>query len=255
VHHEYGTDSVSVPPSAAPRAITYVGHSTVAITLDGVTLVTDPLLRRRIGHLVRYAPPVVPVTADAVLISHAHQDHLDPPSLAKLGRDTPLIVPVGVAGLLRRRRFRDIREVVPGDRVTIGSVEIEATAADHPGNRPPTRINVESLGYIVRGSRTVYFAGDTGLFPGMARIGDEPIDVALIPIDGWGPKVETGHLDPVGAAEAVRLLRPRIAIPIHWGTYAPFKRPARDPIATVETFASLAGAAARVLAPGERLEV
>jgi len=243
------------PPSGALGEITYVGHSTVAISLDGVTLVTDPLLRRRIGHLVRYAPPVVPVAADAVLISHAHQDHLDPPSLAKLGRETPLIVPAGVAGLLRRRRFRDIRELVPGDRVSIGSVEIEATAADHPGNRPPTRIHVQSLGYLVRGSRTVYFAGDTGLFPGMARIGDEPIDVALIPIDGWGPKVETGHLDPAGAAEAVRLLRPRIAVPIHWGTYAPFKRPARDPIATVETFASLVGDAARVLAPGERLEV
>jgi L-ascorbate metabolism protein UlaG (beta-lactamase superfamily) len=243
------------PPSGALGEIRYVGHSTVAITLDGVTLVTDPLLRRRIGHLVRYAPPVEPVAADAVLISHAHQDHLDPPSLARLGRETPLIVPAGVGGLLRRRRFRDIRELVPGDTTTIGALEIEATAADHPGTRPPTRINVEALGYLVRGSRTVYFAGDTGLFPGMARIGDQHIDVALIPIDGWGPKVETGHLDPAGAAEAVRLLRPQIAIPIHWGTYAPFKRPARDPIATVESFAKLAGDTARVLAPGERLEV
>jgi L-ascorbate metabolism protein UlaG (beta-lactamase superfamily) len=246
---------VSAPPSGTPAAITYVGHSTVAITLDGVTLVTDPLLRRRIGHLVRYASPAVPVTADAVLISHAHQDHLDPPSLARLGRATPLLVPAGVAGMLRRRRFRDIRELVPGDKVTIGALEIEATAADHPGTRPPTRIRVEALGYLVRGSRTVYFAGDTGLFPGMARIGDQHIDVALIPIDGWGPKVETGHLDPAGAAEAVRLLRPRIAVPIHWGTYAPFKRPARDPVATVQAFASLVGETARVLAPGARLEV
>src|SRR5262249_53100587 len=128
VHRRYASHSVMGPPSGALGEITYVGHSTVAIALDGVTLVTDPLLRRRIGHLVRYATPRVPVTADAVLISHAHQDHLAPPSLARLGRDTPLLVPAGVAGLLRRRRFHDIRELVPGDKVAIGSLEIEATA-------------------------------------------------------------------------------------------------------------------------------
>jgi len=235
--------------------ITYVGHSTVAITLDGLTFVTDPLLRRRIGHLVRYAGPAPSVSADAVLISHAHQDHLDPPSLARLGRQTPLVVPAGVAGLLRRRRFKDLREVRPGDRVPFGPLVVEATAADHDGSRPPTRIHVEAVGYLLRGSRTVYFAGDTGLFPGMVRIGDEGIDVALIPIDGWGPKVGIGHLDPAGAADAVRLLRPRVAVPIHWGTYAPFGRPSREPGEAAKRFAELVGDVARVLAPGERLEV
>jgi L-ascorbate metabolism protein UlaG (beta-lactamase superfamily) len=243
------------PPSGVLGEITYVGHSTVAIDLDGVRFVTDPLLRRRIGHLVRYAGPVPSVTADAVLISHAHQDHLDPPSLARLGRATPLVVPAGVGGLLRRRRFRDVREVRPGDRLPFGPVQVEATAADHDGSRPPTRIKVEAVGYLLRGSRTVYFAGDTGLFPGMARIGDEGIDVALIPIDGWGPKVGIGHLDPAGAAEAVKLLRPRLAVPIHWGTYAPFGRPAREPLEAANAFAALVGDAARVLAPGERVEV
>ncbi len=89
----------------------------------------------------------------------------------------------------------------------------------------------------------------------MARIGDEGIDVALIPIDGWGPKVGIGHLDPAGAADAVRLLRPRIAVPIHWGTYAPFGRPSRAPGEAAQRFAELVGDVARVLAPGERLEV
>jgi L-ascorbate metabolism protein UlaG (beta-lactamase superfamily) len=246
---------VSATPSGEPLEIVYVGHSTVAIRLDGVTFVTDPLLRRRIGHLVRYAGPAPAVTADAVLISHAHQDHLDPPSLARLGRQTPLVVPAGVAGLLRRRRFKDLREVRPGDRVPFGPLAVEATAADHDGSRPPTRIHVEAVGYLLRGSRTVYFAGDTGLFPGMARIGDQGIDVALIPIDGWGPKVGIGHLDPAGAADAVRLLRPRVAVPIHWGTYAPFGRPSREPGEAAARFAELVGDVARVLAPGERLQV
>jgi len=101
----------------------------------------------------------------------------------------------------------------------------------------------------------VYFAGDTDLFDGMAELG--PIDVALLPVSGWGPRLPAGHLDPRGAAEALRLLRPRIAVPIHWGTFrAPFgarpdDRPARE-------FAQAAAELApevevRVLAIGETL--
>ena len=81
------------------------------IALDGVTLVTDPLLRRRAGHLLRYVSPAPAVEADVALVSHAHYDHLDPLSLARLGRGTPVVVPAGVGGMLRRRRFRDVREV------------------------------------------------------------------------------------------------------------------------------------------------
>ena len=100
---------------------------------------------------------------------------------------------------------------------------------------------------------TVYFAGDTGLFAGMSAIGDKGIDVALIPVDGWGPTVGEGHLDPVGAAEAVKLLRPRVAVPIHWGTYAPYGRPAHDGRAAADAFAAPGPDVARVLDPGVRL--
>ena len=77
-----------------------------------------------------------------------------------------------------------------------------------------------AVGFLVRGSQTVYFAGDTGLFPGLEGLAD-PLDVALLPIWGWGPTLGEGHLDPERAAEAVSLLAPRIVIPIHWGSLHP----------------------------------
>jgi L-ascorbate metabolism protein UlaG (beta-lactamase superfamily) len=244
---------VSATSSAGSASITYVGHSTVVIAIDGVTFVTDPLLRRRVGHLVRYAVPAPRFAADVVLVSHAHYDHLDPLSLARFGRATPVVIPAGVGGMLRRRRFRDVREVRAGDRLGFGAIEVTATAADHPGTRPPTTLRAEAIGFLLRGSVTVYFAGDTGLFDGMGAIGDEGIDVALIPVDGWGPRVGAGHLDPTGAAEAVRLLRPRLAVPIHWGTYAPLGRPPVETRAAADSFAAAVPHVARVLAPGERL--
>ena len=76
------------------------------------------------------------------------------------------------------------------------------------------------MGFVLAGTLRVYFAGDTGLFAGMARLA--PLDLALLPVWGWGPRLGPGHLDPASAAEALTLLRPRIAVPIHWGTYSPF---------------------------------
>jgi L-ascorbate metabolism protein UlaG (beta-lactamase superfamily) len=79
---------------------------------------------------------------------------------------------------------------------------------------------IEPLGYLIRsGGRTVYFAGDTDLFEEMSKLG--PVDLAVLPIWGWGPSVGTGHLDPERAARALEMIRPRLAIPIHWGTFYP----------------------------------
>ena len=91
--------------------------------------------------------------------------------------------------------------------------------AEHDRGRGPFGASAEPLGYVVSGSSSVYFAGDTDLFEGMAELG--PVDVGLIPIWGWGPGLGAGHLDPERAAQAVALIRPRQVIPIHWGTYFP----------------------------------
>jgi L-ascorbate metabolism protein UlaG (beta-lactamase superfamily) len=203
--------------------LTFVGHSTVLIELDGVRLLTDPVLRDRVGPLRRQTSSVHPSSyerLDAALISHLHWDHLDLPSLRRLPRETLLVVPTGARRALRRRRFRNVEEIGPGESIDIRSVTVRATSAVHSGLPNTVAPDAETVGYIVRGTSRVYFAGDTDLFDGMAHLGDS-LDVALLPVWGWGPVLGPGHLTPHRAAGALRLLRPRVAVPIHWGTLAP----------------------------------
>ena len=129
-------------------------------------------------------------------------------------------MPVGARRLVRG--FTDVREVDVGDEVRIGEVTIHATHAEHEGHRIMLR-SVPSLGFLVSGSQRIYFAGDTDLFEGMSALAGS-IDIALLPVSGWGSKVGPGHLDPLRAAQSLRLLKPRLAIPIHWGTFSPLNR-------------------------------
>jgi L-ascorbate metabolism protein UlaG (beta-lactamase superfamily) len=237
--------------------ITYVGHSTVLVDMDGVKLLTDPLLRPRIVHLRRTAKLDMRATrgVDAVLVSHLHFDHLDLPSLERLGRELPVVVPRGGGGLLRRRGFRAVTEVEAGERLTIGSVGVRATHASHSDERMPLGAKADPLGYVVEGSHSVYFAGDTELFDEMSELA--PVDVALLPIWGWGRKLGQGHMNPEDAVEAARRVRASIVVPIHWGTYAPVQEGLRkaQSDAPAEDFASrmqetLPETEVRVLQPG-----
>jgi L-ascorbate metabolism protein UlaG (beta-lactamase superfamily) len=221
-------------------AVTWLGHATVVVDLDGERIVTDPVLRRRVAHLLRARAAAVPADATAVLVSHLHYDHLDVPSLRAFARELPVLLPRGGARLLRG--FGDLREVEPGDSVRIGELRVDAVEADHDGRRRPGGARGPALGYVLRGSRSVYFAGDTDLFAGMAEFA--PLDVALLPVAGWGKKVGPGHLDPYRAAAALALLRPAVAVPIHWGTY----RVARHPDGSAGPAEAFARAAAE-LAP------
>jgi len=194
-----------------------------------VRVLTDPLLRDRVGFLYRQGASIESIwkqlerkelDIDAVLISHVHWDHLDLPSLRLLDRTTHLIVPRGGANLLSKLGFKHISEVGVHETVKVGSIEVQATYAKHNGARIPFMQSADCLGFLLHGRQQVYFAGDTDLFPEMATLSDD-LDLALLPVWGWGPTLRGGHLDPSRAAQALTMLRPRLAIPIHWGTFLP----------------------------------
>lgn len=204
------------------HTVTWWGHATLTIDDAGTRVLTDPVLVERVGHLYRRGGPVPGPRAhqaDVVLISHLHADHLHLPSLRLLARGTTVLVPRGAAGLLRRLDGLRVIEVDVGSTVLIGGVRVEAVSARHDGRRHPgSRLSGPALGFLVHGSARTYFAGDTELFADMAGI---ECDVALLPIGGWGPTLGAGHLDPVAAARALALLRPSVAVPMHYGTLWP----------------------------------
>jgi L-ascorbate metabolism protein UlaG (beta-lactamase superfamily) len=245
--------------------LTWLGHATVAIDTGGVRLLTDPVLGRRVGLLRRVAPPLRRDLADrppaAVLISHLHGDHVDVPSLRRFGRDVPILAPPAAARWLRRRRFRDVRELAPGEAAEVHGVRVEAVDALHDGRRWPRGRDEQALGFLIEGPPSVYFAGDTDLFPEMSEL-EGRVDIALLPVAGWGPTLGPGHLDPERAAEAARVIGPELAIPIHFGTLAPpWARADRDVLARPAR--EFAAAAARlaphvevtVLEPAQRVVV
>jgi L-ascorbate metabolism protein UlaG (beta-lactamase superfamily) len=246
----------------APARVTYVGHATVLVEMDGVRLLTDPVLRRRVGPLRRHGP--LPDRqairdVDAVLISHLHHDHADVPSLRRLSRAVPVLASPGAGDFLERLGFANVEELAPGDSGGVGGVRVTATEANHPaGGRRLERAS-RPVGFELAGQRRIYFAGDTDLFDGMEGIGEGRLDLALLPIWGWGTSIGPGHLDPERAARAAALLSPAVVVPIHWGTLyplglarlrpGPLRSPPRELAARMRELAPQSEL--RVLAPGE----
>jgi L-ascorbate metabolism protein UlaG (beta-lactamase superfamily) len=231
------------------------------LEIDGVRIMTDPLLEARLGPLHRHGGRIGSLGSDLdlILISHAHHDHLHLRSLRRLGGRPRIVVPPQVGGLLRGLG-RDVVELAAGERIAFGAIEIEAIEARHHVRRGVFGSPLTALGYRIAGSSRVYFAGDTDLFPGMADLAGK-VDIALLPVWGWGPRLGRGHLDPRRAAEAVALIRPRLAVPIHWGTFYPFAlarvwpKPLGDPpVEFAREVARLAaGTEVRIVQPGDAI--
>jgi L-ascorbate metabolism protein UlaG (beta-lactamase superfamily) len=233
--------------------ITWVGHATVLFEIDGFRAITDPILTSRVVHLRRRVavPAIDPV--DVVLISHLHMDHLHLRSLKTVTRGARVVAPAGAAKLFRSLDIAGLDEVVAGDVVMLREatadtpgITARVVPADHSNLRGPhSRLVAETVGYIFgAGGRSVYFAGDTDLFEEMRSF--PPIDVALLPIWGWGPTLGERHLDPGRAATATHWIEPQCVVPIHWGTYTPIT-PKRGTPAWIENpFAAFTAALAEL---------
>ena len=206
--------------------ITWLGHATVVLDMDGARVLTDPLLRPHVGLLRRLAPQPLPDSwgsPDAVLLSHLHHDHAEVSSLRML-RGAPLMSDPANVAWLRRRRLEPAVPLGSDWALVAPGVEVRQVPAVH-GHRPmPHRPNAAN-GHLVRGpSASVWIAGDTELYPemeGLADLAGGLIDVALVPVWGWGPRLSGGHLSPEDAARAVAMTRARFAVPVHWGTLHP----------------------------------
>ncbi len=242
--------------------ITWLGHATVLIEVGGVRFLTDPFLRDRLGPLRRHGPAVDLAAIgrlDAVLLSHAHPDHFDRPSLRRLTGDPLLIVPTGLGRVVERLGFV-ARELAAGEQTEVGGLAITAVRARH--GRWPRHPAATTLGFLVDGPPAVYFAGDTSLFGGLRALAGR-VDVALLPIGSWGPHSAPWHLGPRGAARLAGTIGAGVVVPIHWGTLYPaglarvWRGPLEAPAAGFrDACAELApDADPRILVPGETTTV
>jgi L-ascorbate metabolism protein UlaG (beta-lactamase superfamily) len=237
------------------------------IEIGGLRILTDPILVDRLMFLTRVVRPLDPslyAAVDVVLLSHLHLDHFDRLSLARLESGPEIVTGPGGAALARSWGWERVTELAPGQSHEVGDVRITATPARHPGSRPPWGPRGTAVGYLLEsGPARLYFAGDTDLFEEMATMVEGELDVALLPIGGWGPRLGGGHLDPARAAEAAARLRPRFAVPIHWGTLWPYglgrvssgrlEGPPAEFVRELTDRVGETGARALIARPGERV--
>ncbi|GLY19841.1 hypothetical protein Kisp01_68550 [Kineosporia sp. NBRC 101677] len=255
-------------PELPTPSITWLGHSTVVLDIGGARLITDPLLRKHNWPLRRRGGRPAKASwsqPDLVLLSHLHHDHAELPSL-RLLRDVPVLTAAENAVWLRRKGLNGLDAEGKWYDLPGTDVRVRLVRADH-GHRPmPHRPNSAGGHLVQKPGFTVYVAGDTSLYDEMSdlpQLAEAPIDVAIVPIGGWGPRLSGGHMDAEQAARACALIGARAAIPVHWGTlHAPvvgrFPRGWMDlggPLFQQALSRHAPDCRAWVLAPGETVSV
>ncbi|PKW18938.1 L-ascorbate metabolism protein UlaG (beta-lactamase superfamily) [Saccharopolyspora spinosa] len=232
------------PVTARDTAVTWVGHATYVVRMAGATVLTDPVWSSRIpGVPRRLTPPGVSFgelpPVDAVVISHNHYDHLDAPTVLRLPRDTPVLVPAGVGRWFRRRGFTEVVELDWWQSAEVAGLTFDFAPAQHWSRRGP-RDTCRSLwgSWVISGpEHRVYHAGDTGYGPHFAEIGQQyqGIDVAMVPIGAYAPRwfMKPVHMNPEEAVRAVTDLGARYAATMHWGTFVLTREPVVEPLSRV----------------------
>jgi N-acyl-phosphatidylethanolamine-hydrolysing phospholipase D len=216
--------------------VTWVGHSTLLVQLDGVNVLTDPTWSLRLGPwpgmvgVRRFTPPGIAFDdlppIDLVLISHDHYDHLDEATVRRLARafNPRFVVPLGIKAWMADRGITNVSELDWSESITVKGLEIVCTPAQHGSGRT-LRDRGRRLwaSWVVIGSKRFYFGGDTGYAPHLAMIGQAlgPFDLAALPIGSYTPRelARPVHMSPEEALQASRDLRAARFIGIHWGTF------------------------------------
>lgn len=226
-------------------SVTWIGHSTMLVRMDGVTFLSDPMFSERASPLSfagpkRLVPPGVPLdelpSVDFAILSHDHYDHTDIPSITALAqRGTRFIVPLGM-GEVVRNAGGDAVELDWWQHVRVGGVDVHCVPAQHFSGRSALGDHNRRLwsGWVVAGpTRRFYYAGDTGYFTGFAEIGKRlgPIDLAALPIGAYQPYsiMHFVHLDPEEAVQAAVDLQAARIIALHFGTFDLTEEPLDEP--------------------------
>lgn len=221
-----------------PTNVTYLGHASLLFESGGETIITDPVFSDRIGGVFTKRTSTSEFRPEnlrgivGVLVSHAHHDHLDYPSLKRVGRSHPTVVPWGLAAPMRMRGFTDVRVTRPWEDLTLGGWQVTAVPSRHFGGRLPLIYTSGHQGYVLSGPSCIYFAGDTGLNESMFReIGRRfPLDLAILPIAGAVfPWFRRNHMNSEDALVAFRSLGAKRMLPMHFETFPASFEPPADP--------------------------
>ena len=257
-------------PAASGLRVTWFGHSSVLVEIDGVTMLTDPLWSERssplswVGPKRWYPSPLglreLP-TIDVVLISHDHYDHLDRSTITAMTNwDTTFVAPLGVGGYLERWDIPTARivELDWWQSARVGSLEIIATPARHASGRKSLRGDGTLwAGYALLGAQhRAWYSGDTGFHSALEEIGRRfgPFDVTLIEAGQYDKDWPDWHLGPEQAVEAHRLVRGKRMIPVHWGLLKLAHHSWTEPAERVLAAAKCRNVDVLVPRPGESIE-
>jgi L-ascorbate metabolism protein UlaG (beta-lactamase superfamily) len=261
--------SFASPPTSGLR-VTWLGHSTMLVEIDGKRVLTDPIWSERssplswIGPKRWFAPPIAldqlpPI--DAVVVSHDHYDHMDYPTLAAMKDwQTTFVVPLGLAANLTYWGVPEERivELDWWERTKVGDLEIVCTPARHASGRSLfDKDQTLWAGYALIGSKhRAYYSGDTGLFPAMRDIGERlgPFDVTMIETGQYHRAWPDWHIGPEQAVAAHRVLRGRVMLPVHWALLTLAYHGWTEPIERVLAEAGRSGVKVLTPKPGESVE-